>query len=373
MAKSPEIAERLIARAAKGDVPAILVTRFEADAGEDLFARDALVKAIEAAVLGPEADPFGRTVLDAPNLALIEVLDAAREVSLMAPRRLVLVRGSRIAASGSGSEDGDGENAGAAGAPKDADGAQIAALGRYLERAAASACILFVGSPWDARRRVHKALLEAATVVDLSRPDQRTIPAFIRARAAEAGVRFEGGAVEALAELRGNDTLRIAAEVAKLRDFAGPTGTVTRQDVLALSSSAEAPSAWTMVDAMADGDADGALRALRQLIDDGEAAPVIVGAIASRLRQMIVVRDEQAAGRSNDAARRIVFPGRSIVFADALARKTARFTPAALVTALADLYDVDKLCKSSALPAGAHLERWMASVLGRADVVHQAP
>ena len=131
----------------------------------------------------------------------------------------------------------------------------------------------------------------------------------------------------------------------------------------------EAASAWDLVDAMADGDAGRAVKTLRRLLDEGEPAPVIVGAIASRLRQMIVLRDESATGRPNEAARRIVFPGRSLYFADALARKAARFQPEGLLSALASLYEVDRRTKSSSIESGAWIEQWLFLALKTADFV----
>src|SRR5262245_3026240 len=91
---------RVLAQAAKGAPPPIVVTRFEAEAGEDLIARDALVSGLTTQMLGDPPDLFGRTVIESPSVSLVDVLDAAREVSLLSPRRLVLVRGSRIAAGG---------------------------------------------------------------------------------------------------------------------------------------------------------------------------------------------------------------------------------------------------------------------------------
>ena len=80
----------------KGTLPPILVTRFDPAAGEDLVGRDRLVLELRRAVLGDGPAVFGETVFDGPSVELVEVLDAAREISLLAPRRLVLVRGSRL-------------------------------------------------------------------------------------------------------------------------------------------------------------------------------------------------------------------------------------------------------------------------------------
>jgi len=374
MAVHGEPADRFLSRLGRRALPPILATRFEVEAGEDLDARDRLLAAVREEALGGASPVFGETVFDAPTVTLPEILDAAREVSLLAPRRLVLVRGSRLASGVEGAEEGDeaagggeGDGSGRPALPaaggRDSDAAQVAALKRYLEGAADGACVVFSGCPWDARRRVHKAVLEAATVVDISRPDPREIPSWIEARVRERGRAIEPEAVRLLGEMRGADTLRIRGELAKLALYAQPGRPITAADVRALVGGGEAPTAWALVDAMADGDASRAVGILRRILDDGEPVPAVVGAIASRLRQMIVLRDERALGRANEAARKVVFPGRSIYFADALAHKASRFPRKALLDALATLYDVDRLSKSSGLDAGACLEAWLTSAL----------
>jgi DNA polymerase III delta subunit len=338
-----------------------------------LYGRDRLLAEIGKAVLGETQEVFGRTVIEAPSVTLAEVIAAAREVSLLAPRRLVLIRGSKLAAGAeSDPEDGvdaaTGETPGAS-ADRGGDDAQIAVLDRYMKHAAGEACIVFAGCPWDGRRRIHKALLEAALVVDISRPDVREMPAWISAHVREADGTIDPDAAALLAELRGNDTMRLHTEIDKLLTHAGGSRRISREAVLALVGASEASSAWALVDAMADGEARRAAKILRDLLDEGEAPPMIVGAIASRLRQLIVLREERVAGRPNEAARKLVFPGRSIFFADSVARKAAHFPPEGLIDALASLYDVDKRSKSSSLDAGALLDEWLLSAMRSAGFV----
>ena len=371
MASSGEPLGKVLGRLEQGKVPPIVVTRFDSETGEDLFGRDRMVRALERATLGSVPDVFGRTIFDGPSVTLVDVIDAAREVSLLAPKRLVLVRGSRLAPGGeSGANDADETAPDGSAAPtgsgraeRGGDDAQLSVLARYLADAARGACVAFIGSPWDARRKIHKAVLEAATVVDTSRPDLREIPAWIEDRVRERGARIDPDARGGMCELVGNDTLRLSAEIDKLLIHAGEARVITSEDVRTLVGGAESASAWGLVDAIADGDAAQAIGALRRLLGAGEPAPMLVGAIASRLRQMIVMSDEAVARRPNEAARRIVFPGRSIYFAETLGRKASRFSPRALMDALAALYDVDRACKSTSVDAGALLETWLIATL----------
>lgn len=375
---SYEPLSRVLSGLARGSAPAILVTRFDPDAGEDLLSRDQLLQAVRRAVLGEASAVFAETDFDAPSVDLVEILDAAREVSLLTPRRLVLVRGGKLAGNTTegGDENGEGSetaghSVGRSGGPAeprggvhaDKDAARLAVLERYLASASGSACIVFLGCPWDGRRRIHKAVLSSATVVDLSRPDARDVQGRIEDLVRRAGASIDADAAALLAELRGNDTLRLANEIEKLVLHSEATGAISREEVLTLVGASEATSAWVLGEALADGDASQAVQALRRLLAEGQAPPMIVGAIASRLRQLIVLRDERSVGRANEAARKTVFPGRSIYFADALARKSERFPGAGLTESLASLYDVDRRLKSSAVDPGALIEEWLLATL----------
>ena len=379
MARGGGVGEPLAAilrAVAAGRVPPLLATRFDASAGEDLVGRDALVRAVRNAVVGEGPAEFAETVFETPSVDLLEILEAASEISLLSQKRLVLVRGSRLAGGGTEGpeEDGEDEAGGAAEASgrsrtstgareRGGDALRLSALAHYQERAAASACILFVGCPWDGRRRVHKAVLGAATVVDVGRPPAAEIPAWVERRVRESGGRIDGDAAAALAELRGNDTLRLASEIEKLLLHAGGSAPITRPDVLALVGQSEATSAWALGEALAEGDLHNGVQALRRLLAEGHAAPMIVGAVAARLRQLVVLRDETLTGRPNEAARKVVFPGRSIFFADKLARSCVRAPSGCFSDALRRLYDVDKRSKSSGVDAGALLEEWFVRTL----------
>src|SRR5881628_1771860 len=158
MASVGEPLDLALARIAAGRIPPILVTRFDPERGEDLFGRDRLLQNLGRAVLQDAPAVFGQTVLDAPVVTLAEILDAAREVSLLARRRLVLVRGSRLAGSDAEEETAEAgpdvresaeRTSGAGRSERGGDAAQIAVLERYLKESASSACIIFVGCPWD--------------------------------------------------------------------------------------------------------------------------------------------------------------------------------------------------------------------------------
>jgi DNA polymerase-3 subunit delta len=150
------------------------------------------------------------------------------------------------------------------------------------------------------------------------------VPGWIESRVRAAKGRIDPDAASLLAELRGNDTMRLGAEIEKLLLYTGGARAIGADDVLSLVAAGEAPTAWALVDAVADGDARRALSALNRLLEEGEAAPAIVGALASRLRQMIVLRDEKTTRRPT-GARRSSFPDDRSIFADTLLARPRGF------------------------------------------------
>ena len=355
----------------RGAVPSILVTRFDADAGEDLLGRDELISGLSRAVLGNDASVFGRTTFDVPSVSLDEVLDAAREVSLLSPAAARARAGSKLAA---GSEVGGDERA--AGGSPDEDASAPPERSEREERRPSSRCS-------NATSRARPRGVHRLRGMSLGRPPQDPQdpsrgrdrcgrqpsrspagPGWIESRVRSEKGRIEPDAASLLAELRGNDTMRLAAEIEKLLLYAGGSQCDHRGRCPVPSSRRE--DAHGLGPGRCRGRRRCAARALRDESParGGEAAPAIVGALASRLRQMIVLCDEKAARQPDGTRRgRSSSPdGRSISRTPWRARPR-RFSPRALTDALSALYDVDRRTKSSSLDAGALLEEWLVALL----------
>ncbi len=203
------------------------------------------------------------------------VLDLARTVPMMAPRRLVVVLGAEKLL----------------GALRDADGgaAELEALEAYLARPESQSTVVFVtGDPPDRRARAVVALEKSATVVDCDPlEDAGDGAAWVRAEAAREGIRIEPSAVRLLAGLAGNDIGRLRAEFERALLFASGDGIITESAVQEVAGAPTTRDPWAMTNALERRQAGEALRELALKLDAGEFPVMILGQLAWFVRTKV--------------------------------------------------------------------------------------
>ncbi len=199
--------------------------------------------------------------------ALGEVLDAARTLPLMAPRRIVVVshaeRLLQPARDGKAAEQ---------------DAAELEA---FLEDPPQHVALVLVSAPLDERRRLNKRLLSRATVlrgaaIETVADAQR----WIRTRVQAAGKRIDPQAVRLLGERIGPDANRLRDEVERLLLFAGDNPDVSVQDVRDVAGPAAAYDNWAVTRAIERGDAATALRQLALALEQGAEPYMVLGQLA---------------------------------------------------------------------------------------------
>jgi DNA polymerase-3 subunit delta len=214
------------------------------------------------------------------------VVDAARTLPMMAPRRVVIVLTAekllvpkRAKAE---SEDEPGETEG------------VEPLIDYLADPAPTTMLLLVCSagdqpdaiPLPKNLRVTKALAKAATVVTCAGLDGGVDPGrWVQARANEAGLEIDRQAVGRLLQASGEDPGRLRADVDKVLLFAAGAGRVTTDHVLAVVGTATPhDDDWALVRAIEQGNAAAALRELAAALDNGVVPFLILGQIGYAVR-----------------------------------------------------------------------------------------
>ena len=155
-----------------------------------------------------------------------------------------------------------------------------------------------------------KTMKTIAEVVVFSegKPWEKTAAAAARAvdAAAELGLRFEGGAVDAFVARVGSDARSIFSEVAKLRDYIEPGAkTITNADVAAVSSPGVGcePEIWTVTDALGERSAARALSALAPFERESGFAVLATTVIEKFFRTLAVMKDAQEHGALEDATK----------------------------------------------------------------------
>ncbi len=136
--------------------------------------------------------------------------------------------------------------------------------------------------PWEAARAAAERVAEAA---------------------GEMNLRFDRGALEAFVARVGVDSRSLMSELAKMRDYLGPSShTVTAEDVAAISSQGVGvePAPWTITEAVGARNIDAALSAISQFEGESGFAVMVTTVLEKFFRQLCEFKDAQARGRSAD-------------------------------------------------------------------------
>lgn len=206
---------------------------------------------------------------------------------------------------------------------------------------------------------------------------------WITERAGELDVTLGHGAARLLAERVGafvregdvdrrRQTELANGEIEKLA-LLRPGGIATREDVAGSVPEAIPGSAWAFLDAVALRHAADASRIAERLLDDGTPMPVLLAQLHRRLRELIVVRDHQAAGtRPQDLVRELKMqPFR----AQKLAEQAGTWSATELGHALEGLLELDLASKGISLDgtprsmsdarSALGLQAWLAGSVAR--------
>ncbi len=111
----------------------------------------------------------------------------------------------------------------------------------------------------------------------LPTPRFGALPRWIAAELRDAGVRHRPDVPTVLADLFGEDLPAIASEIVKLAVL---DEELTGERVRSLAARPAARDAFDMIEAIASGDAAGAVRTARQVLEAGEPAPRVLAALA---------------------------------------------------------------------------------------------
>lgn len=134
-----------------------------------------------------------------------------------------------------------------------------------------------------------------ACIVDLGLPDAKNMDAWILNETKRQEGKMEPSAAYELSRLTGIDTSIASQEIAKLLMYVDFQRPVTREDVLELVSDEGSVDVFAMLDSLMEGKTRNAQAMMRRLLDD-TPPEVVLGALAHRLRQLILLAEAMDSG-----------------------------------------------------------------------------
>ena len=236
-----------------------------------------------------------------------QVVDAARTLPMMVPRRVVLLlHAERLLI------------------PKkdnDASTRDLETFESYLKSPVDTCCLVIVAAAVDKRRALAKLLLSNATVVECSGPaDAVEAAKWIRDQVATEGMTIDSRAARLAADRVWPDVSRLRTDVERLGLYAAGNKTITEADVKEVIAPATSQDEWGVTNAIERGSARDALRELALMMENGAVPYMILGQLAW------FVRSKVPAPRVSSAV--------EAVFRTDLAMKTSAGDPRALLERL---------------------------------------
>jgi len=307
--------------------------------GEETFLKEEAVAALRRVVLG-EGTPgasqnWNLTVLEGASAGMAEILDAARTLPMLEPRRMVLVRNSERL------RETDAQS-----------------LRRYLDEPTLTSCLVFVtgeGKP-DFRKAIFRALQEAGAAVEFKAVRGRSVQKWIRDRLREIGAEIEEEALALLEVHLGSDLFRIDQEVRKALDYLAPSRRITTKALSETLGGAVAGSVFELAERVGAGETEEAICLLRGILAEGEEPVRLLSLITRQIRILILGKALVKAGRQGrDLASALGIP--SVPFVVEKTRNLiARFPEAAGAASLRRILDADRALKRGVGTGPAVLE-----------------
>ncbi len=285
MTPEQAIAEAQAALAGKGALRPVYVV-----VGEEQLFTDRVVAELRRASDVERTAGFNLQRVHATETSAEAVVADARTVPMMARRRVVIVHGV---------ERWDKDKR-----EDDTRAHPLDILADYAAAPVDSALLLLVGSKINGSRRLMRAAKKEEFLVSCEPLRRHELPRWIAASARALGHELQSNAAELLAELCGPELGTVADSLERLSLYVGPGAPIDDDAIAATVTRVRLDDVWALVDAMAERNLGRALETLSDVSTSRDEGPRLLGAVASRVRQLLKYESARRGGEGQaDAAK----------------------------------------------------------------------
>ncbi|HEX2240087.1 MAG TPA: DNA polymerase III subunit delta [Actinomycetota bacterium] len=298
--------------------------------GDDFLIEEALDRLREEL----NADPLSEVSFDA-EADIADVLNALQTPSLLAAGRVVILREAQSLTK-----------------------EQAGRLAEYLDAPNSTSTFVLTA---NGRTKLDEWVKKVGAVLALEAPRGRALLGWIKRRAADRDLKLDDRAGWTLIESVGGELRDLDVALEQLYTGLGPGARVSQREVVNAFPRFADQRMYALTDALGDRKLPIAMTSLRRLLDQGDHPLVLLGALTSQVRRMLVARSVAGQGASAvaDALRLPAWR------AERLARQARAYREEELVTAMSVLAQVDLELKGEwpAEAAEAALERAVVRIV----------
>jgi DNA polymerase-3 subunit delta len=340
--------DQAIAEAASGNLrPVYLVL------GEERLLVDRVVQALREAAQKGGVAGFNEDKFTAGEAQVGAILGACRMLPMMAPRRLVMVRGLDRWEKKDG-EDDPAPKPAPAGKKARPEASPLDELADYTKDPPPTTVLVLVSPKLHGQRRLVAAAKKGGFLVSCDPLPREALPAWIERAAQEKGHRIAPDVADLLAEIAGPDLGYVADAVERLSLYAGPGAPIGEDAVAAVVTRVRQSSVWELIDQVGRRNTARALAVLADAFDPRDGGLRLLGALFWSIRQLVKFDSFLRSGSDpREAAQRA---GMAPFKANEALRTVRALPPGTLPSWLRVMAETDLALKGSRRPAQAVLE-----------------
>ncbi|MEK7704247.1 MAG: DNA polymerase III subunit delta, partial [Myxococcota bacterium] len=235
------------------------------------------------------------------------------------------------------------------------------ALVGYLEAPTPTTTLCLSGEKLDLRMKLGSRLSKGNALFVTEPPRQQNLATWLAQRAQRRGLAIDTDAARLLADLVGVDVGPLERALDKLAIYAGEGMSITVDHVEALVAPTRVHSVFSLTDAIGERDLARASTLLRNALEGGENALMLLTMIARQLRQLVRIQDIDAAGTvAADVASELGVPP---FLVEPLRQQALHYRTDELARALRATARADVRLKSTRLAPGVVLEQLLLDVM----------
>ena len=242
--------------------------------GPEAYLRLQYMKRIADAAV-PADDLMNRTVFEGKGVTEEEVIDLAETVPMFSERRLILLKNTGFLKN------------------------KTERLADYLTGLPDYLVMIFVEEEADKRSRLFKAIQTNGRVTEFPIQEERVLLNWTAKLFRDAGRRISQTDLQKFLEETGSDMTHISLEADKLIWYTAGRDVITAADLDAVTGRSLENRIFDMVRAVSGQDAETAFSCYADLLALKEAPMRILYLIARQFRQLLIVSDLSASGKSD--------------------------------------------------------------------------